>query len=235
MEAQEEAAAAKAAAAGSDASDGVELGDDDQGATARATPAVAAGGTAQMQPMTVQFVLGHLTVGRLASWGEARTWSASDPIERGGGYGGGAHLNQWMVLDEPALRVVPTGQFRRSFAIHCLDHPASAELRANTREAHLEWLRASGRVQLAGPLVRLELTAEGASGPVDVELTRSEYAAWPVEVGDDVALRPRRWCWASRGRSLRSASSPPSSACRGRGIRRAMRFLKSMRRSSARR
>jgi sulfate transport system ATP-binding protein len=48
-------------------------------------------------------------------------------------------------------------------------------------------------VQLAGPLVRLELTAEGASGPVDVELTRSEYAAWPVEAGDEVALRPRRW------------------------------------------
>lgn len=163
MEAQEDAAKAKAAAAGSDASDGVETGDDDQGATARATPAVAAGGgAAQMQPMTVQFVLGHLTVGRLASWGEARSWSASDPIERGGGYGGGAHLHQWMVLDEPALRVVPTGQFRRSFAIHCLDQPASAELRAKTREAHIEWLRASGRVQLAGPLLAPPSAAEAA-------------------------------------------------------------------------
>jgi len=48
-------------------------------------------------------------------------------------------------------------------------------------------------VQLAGPLVRIELTAEQAAGPVEVELTRSEYAAWPVEAGDEVALRPRRW------------------------------------------
>lgn len=48
-------------------------------------------------------------------------------------------------------------------------------------------------VQLAGPLVRLELTSAGSTGPVDVELTRAEYDGYPVIVGDEVALRPRRW------------------------------------------
>jgi sulfate transport system ATP-binding protein len=48
-------------------------------------------------------------------------------------------------------------------------------------------------VQRAGPLVRLELLSPGAQKPVDVELTRAEYAALPVVVGDEVALRPRHW------------------------------------------
>ena len=42
------------------------------------------------------------------------------------------------------------------------DKLGAAELRANTREAHLEWLRASGRVQLAGPLLAPPSAAEAA-------------------------------------------------------------------------
>ena len=38
------------------------------------------------------------------------------------------------------------------FGVYCLDKPGSAELRAATREAHLEWLKEGGRVHLAGPL-----------------------------------------------------------------------------------
>ena len=34
-----------------------------------------------------------------------------------------------------------------------LDRPGAAELRAATRPAHLEWLRESGRVHRAGPLL----------------------------------------------------------------------------------
>ncbi len=160
LDAEEEAAeAARAAAAaedGADAPDVIETAEDAPSA-ALAAPAPAA-----MEHKAVQFVLGHLTVGRLPSWSEARAWSASDPIDKGGGYGGGAHLHQWMVLDEPALRVAQTGEFQQSFVVHCLDHPSSTELRAKTREAHLEWLRASGRVWLAGPLLAPPSDAEAA-------------------------------------------------------------------------
>ena len=48
-------------------------------------------------------------------------------------------------------------------------------------------------VALAGPVVRIELVAQQTEQVVDVELTRAQYADYPVEVGAEVALRPRRW------------------------------------------
>ena len=101
---------------------------------------------ASMTPAHVQFVLGHLTVGRHPSWADAEAWAASDPIAQQGGYGRGHHVHQWLRSHEEALRVMPTAEVEQCFAVHCLDHPGSTELRARTRDAHLDWLRASGRV-----------------------------------------------------------------------------------------
>ena len=40
------------------------------------------------------------------------------------------------------------------YAIHCLDKPASLDLRMATREAHLAYMRGfAGRMKLAGPML----------------------------------------------------------------------------------
>jgi len=40
------------------------------------------------------------------------------------------------------------------YAIHCLDKPASLDLRMATREAHLTYMRGfAGRMKLAGPML----------------------------------------------------------------------------------
>ena len=49
------------------------------------------------------------------------------------------------------------------FAIHCIDKPDSAELRAATRPAHLAHITALGdRVLVAGPLLRPDGRAMGS-------------------------------------------------------------------------
>jgi len=107
----------------------------------------------EMMPMHVQFVLGHVTIARLPSWEAAQSWAASDPISLRGGYGGGNSLHEWMRSDDPELCVKPTGDVEQGFAVHCVDKPGAAELRAATRNDHLAWLRSSGRVWMAGPLL----------------------------------------------------------------------------------
>lgn len=109
--------------------------------------------SAEMMKMHVQFVLGHMTIARLPSWEAAQSWAASDPISLRGGYGGGSSLHEWMLSDDPELCVQPTGEVEQGFAVHCVDKPGAAELRAATRNDHLAWLRSSGRVRMAGPLL----------------------------------------------------------------------------------
>ena len=40
------------------------------------------------------------------------------------------------------------------FAVICRDKPGRLDARMTTREAHLAWLNASGRVQIAGPFLQ---------------------------------------------------------------------------------
>ena len=46
-----------------------------------------------------------------------------------------------------------SGECLQPYCVHCVDKPDAADLRASTREAHLAWLRESGRVVMAGPLI----------------------------------------------------------------------------------
>ena len=48
-------------------------------------------------------------------------------------------------------------------------------------------------VAITGPVVRLELIASKTEQVIDVEMSRAQYAGYPVVVGDEVALRARQW------------------------------------------
>ncbi len=70
-----------------------------------------------------------------------------------------------------------------SYGVYCLDKPDATALRAATRDAHLEWLKAGGRVTLAGPLQSPEGEEAGNVGTLLVvngdEL--GEVQAWAAE------------------------------------------------------
>ena len=66
------------------------------------------------------------------------------------------------------------------FAIHCIDKPASRDLRASTRPTHLEYLdRASDRILAAGPLLDDEGQPIGSLLIIDFEDRKSaiQFAA----------------------------------------------------------
>lgn len=66
------------------------------------------------------------------------------------------------------------------FAIHCIDKPASGDLRTATRPAHLEHLdRARDRILVAGPLLDEEGRPIGSLLIIDCEDRKAaiQYAA----------------------------------------------------------
>ncbi len=66
------------------------------------------------------------------------------------------------------------------FAIHCIDKPASSELRTATRPAHLEHLdRAGDSIVIAGPLLSEEGTPIGSLLIIECEDRKAaiQYAA----------------------------------------------------------
>ena len=117
----------------------------------------------EMETFPASFILGHLTVFRADSWVQARAWAAADPIAAIDGYSE-ACLLQWVRSEDEALNIAPTGQFQRTFVVHCRDKPGATALRASTREKHLAWLKESGRIAMGGPLVSEPEVASSAEG-----------------------------------------------------------------------
>ena len=63
------------------------------------------------------------------------------------------------------------------FAIHCLDKPMSAALRADTRARHLDYLAGfASQVFVAGPLLDLEGEPMGTLLIIDLPNRRAAYA-----------------------------------------------------------
>ena len=150
LDAEEEAAAAAAEAEASED----EAGDEVDGEIAvDEAPPLALESPIEMESFGAQFVLGHLTLARAPSWEVAHAWVETDPVNVLGGYGTAAQLHQWLVSDDEALNVPQTGEMTQSYAVHCLDKSGATDLRASTRDKHLDWLRASGRVHMGGPLL----------------------------------------------------------------------------------
>lgn len=153
LDAEEEAAAAAAAEAAALA---LENGD----AEGAAPPPPPLG----MEECEASFKIGHLTVCRAESHAGVAGWVAADPVQAAGGYRE-IRLHEWARLREEAL-MMPlggSGECLQPYCVHCLDKPDAGDLRASTREAHLTWMRDSGRVVMAGPLI--EPTAGNADGP----------------------------------------------------------------------
>jgi uncharacterized protein YciI len=186
LDAQEEAAAAAAAATATATLD--PDADPDSEATdnfANAEAPAALEMPSEMEAVDLQFVQGHLTLARAPSWEVARSWVASDPVSLAGG-ASAPQLHQWIVSDEEELRVTPTGESLQTYVVHCLDHAGSGALRASTREKHLEWLRASGRVYMGGPL----LNDEGVDG---MALGAGERVGTLLLVGGDDLDEVQNW------------------------------------------
>ena len=136
LDVEEEMAAAAAAAAAEEGE--LSMG----GAQADAQAAMA----------PISFVTGHLTASLQDTWAEAEAWAMLDPVQAHGGYVT-THLHQWVKSTDEALCIEPPGTQQHCYAVYCLDKPASTDLRASTRDAHLAWLCDSGRVRMAGPLL----------------------------------------------------------------------------------
>lgn len=107
-----------------------------------------------------QFVLGHLNIYKTDSREDAEAWAHEDPQAKVKGYKSLA-VHRWLKSTEPELNREAPGL---TFAAYCLDKPGSAELRAATRDAHLEWLREGGRIHMAGPLQSPDGEAAGNVG-----------------------------------------------------------------------
>jgi len=116
---------------------------------------------------------------RAKSSSAATAWATSDPVLVGGGYSE-TRLHEWARSSDEALRVRTTGESVQPYCVHCLDRADSVELRAATREAHLEWMRESGRVVMAGPLLEPAEGADAAGGG-------SPVGSLLVVNGDDLA------------------------------------------------
>ena len=141
LDAEEEAELATAAAAAA-------ASEDEEAEAADFLPA----NQQRMEPTEVAFVSGHLTVCRASSHAAAAAWMAGDPVAAAGGYAE-SELHEWSRSAEPELNIQPTGECLQPYCIYCLDRADAGDLRAKTRDAHLLWLRESGRVRMAGPLV----------------------------------------------------------------------------------
>jgi len=153
LDAEEEAQQAAADAAATAA---VEAGAED---------AVAAdfmpGAAPIMEPIDVPFKLGHLTVCRAASHATVAGWASADPVQVAGGYTE-TRLHEWARLTEPALCMpLGSGESAQPYCVYAIDRSDAGDMRANTRDAHLDWLRESGRVVMAGPLVEPASDAAG--------------------------------------------------------------------------
>ena len=62
-------------------------------------------------------------------------------------------MHEWIRSTDEALTIKSTSEDQQPYCVHCLDRPDAGDLRTRTREAHLEWLRESARVNMAGPLL----------------------------------------------------------------------------------
>ena len=180
LDAQEEEQAAAGAENGEEEAaggEGAQAGEGEGAGSSGSGGGVPA--TWQMIVTPVQFISAHLTITRHAEGGEAEAWRAADPIGRAGGYAS-VDAHQWLRLDEPELSIKPTGELQQTFAVHCLDKPGGAGLRASTRDAHLGFLRESGRVCMAGPLLAPPAGAGDRVGSLLVVHgdTLEDVAAW---------------------------------------------------------
>ncbi len=86
------------------------------------------------------------------------------------------------------------------FVLYCRDKPDSLELRLATRAAHLEFAKADGRVQMAGPM--LSDDGETMLGSLFVVAAEDLAAARAFNANDpytlaglwqSVAIHPFRW------------------------------------------
>ena len=144
----------------------------------------------EMESFPATFVLGHLNVYRAMSWQHAHGWASADPIASISGYAEQV-VHQWVRSDELALNVAPTGAYQQTFVVHCRDRPGATELRASTRDRHLDWLRESGRIAAGGPLLAPpEALAEDATSGVMGEGAR--VGTLLLVHGDDVE-EVRQW------------------------------------------
>ena len=156
MDAAEEEAEAAAAAAAAASAAAAEEGDGEGPAPELLPPSAAL----EMVPSDVAFVLGHLTVFGATSHDAAAAWMTSNPLLNAGGYAD-AQLHEWVRSTDDALSMRATGDCLQTYCVHCLDRADAGDLRAKTRDAHLAWLRESGRVVMAGPL--LEPSSESSA------------------------------------------------------------------------
>jgi len=140
-------------------------------------------------------VSANLNVVRASSREAAVVWAETDPCASCGGYAS-ADVFQWVKLDSEGHNL-PRGS-SAVYLIYARDKPAAAGLRADTRDAHLDWLAASGRVHMAGPLLDADgeavgsLLAVSGEGLADVEAwaAADPYAAAGVFGETVVALAP---------------------------------------------
>ena len=181
LDAEEEAAAAAAAAA-AEVAEAAEAAEGSDEAPDGPDPDVEVG----MELLPMPFVLGHLTVARASSWAAASAWASTDPVALAGGYSPASGLHQWLVSDDEALNIRPTGDEIQSYAVHCLDHEGQTSLRANTREKHLAWLRESGRVQLGGPLLALDDSLSASAEGKEVKGAGPRVGTLVIVSGDSL-------------------------------------------------
>ena len=101
------------------------------------------------------------SVCRAASHATVAGWASADPVQVAGGYTE-TRLHEWARLTEPALCMpLGSGESAQPYCVYAIDRSDAGDMRANTRDAHLDWLRESGRVVMAGPLVEPASDAAG--------------------------------------------------------------------------
>ncbi len=149
--AEERARAAAAAAellaeAGAD-----ELDSEGDAASIKPAPMVGLEHTDEgMVPRQVPLVLGHLLLLRADSLDEASSSIFDDPVGKSGGYASSITY-RWHMSDDAALNS-PRSDDGCVYCVLGRDRADGSSARAATRDAHLAWLRDSGRVLLGGPL-----------------------------------------------------------------------------------
>lgn len=119
------------------------------------------------------------------------------------------------------------------FVINCIDKPDALELRNNTRNAHIEYLRSSGAmVKLAGPFVTPDGQRMVGTMVVIDALNAERAKAWTdnepyAKAGlfESVDIRP--WMWlvnnpAQRRRAAQAAANKGAGGGAGAGGQRRM-------------